>query len=68
MKEVEQLKKEWFGPKQNIITLKGRIIWKNTDGYLSAEFRTEMKFFLTFAVYYTVMCIVWMYMYVNYKE
>jgi len=73
VKEVKHLEEEVeekiFGKtKGNIITLDGKIIWRNTDGYLSAEFRPEMKFFLTFSIYYTIMCIVWVVLYIKYKD
>ena len=56
-----------FTEKRHII-ITGSIVFKNTDGYLSAELRSFMTLYICTTIIYASFCGAWFYYYKKYQE
>ena len=56
------------GTHEGVVTLRGRITFKNTDGYLSADYRYEYRVYFFLGLYYGALCWAWLGLYLTSKE
>ncbi|XP_047318403.1 transmembrane protein 87B-like [Impatiens glandulifera] len=53
-------------PKLSELTMSGRTIWKNPDGYLPARMAPLMKFYVVMCIAYVFLSIIWLFQYVRF--
>lgn len=55
-------------PELKGMTLSGRTVWKNPDGYLPGRMAPLMKFYVIMSLAYVLLCVIWFVQYVRFSN
>lgn len=55
-------------PELKGMTLTGRTLWKNPDGYLPGRMAPLMKFYVVMSLAYAMLCLIWFFQYVRFSK